>query len=385
VTVTVSNVQVEFHLNPPLVTFLQGCDMTIAALQDAFREIEESEEGRAQPFNQIIKASGNENFNADGSVKNALTMTVLPPYEMKFEAGAVPFQTQIGNLLGTFVNSPGAIVQINNAVGALSLNSAAIEYSSFGGGVTVDVTSQWSGTENSEIGTPLKPVNNMVDGHAIASARGFGTFYIVGDVDLDDSVSSYEGHLFIGESPTKTTVTIDPSADVLGCEFYDSTLVGTLDGDSKLIDCQFSDLTYVNGTIERCTLNAGTVYLGGGVKADFITCRSGVPGQATPTIDLGGSGQSMTMRGYHGGIKLVNKTGTDQMSLDLDSGQVILGSTITAGEIVVRGVGKLIDENGDHIQSGPWNGATIVNETVNPETMAKQGNVLTIPFYMGTK
>ena len=41
-TVTVNNVQVDFHLNPPKVTFLQGCDMEIAALQDAFRLIEES-------------------------------------------------------------------------------------------------------------------------------------------------------------------------------------------------------------------------------------------------------------------------------------------------------------------------------------------------------
>jgi hypothetical protein len=225
----------------------------------------------------------------------------------------------------------------------------------------------------------------MADAHTIATTRGFGTFYIVGDVTLDDSVTSYEGHLFIGESPTKTTITVDPSADVLGCEFYDASLLGTLDGDSKLIDCHLSTLNYVNGTVERCTLNAGTIYLGGGVKADFISCRSGVPGQATPTIDLGGSGQEMIVRGYRGGVTLVNKTGADTLSIDLDSGQVKLDSTVTAGELVVRGVGKLIDTGGDHILSGAWNGATILNETVNYYTLSKDGKTLTIPFYLGTK
>ena len=213
-TTTVNSVQVEFHLNPPLVTFLQGCDMAIPALQEAFRLLEESSEGRGQPFPKIIKASGNENFNLDGSVKNALTVTILSPYVMKFEAGAVPFQTGVGNLLGSFVPSSGAIVQINNAVGALSLNSAAIEHSTFAGGVTVDKTSPWSGTVDAEVGTPIKPVNNMTDAHAIAVARGFGTFFIVGDVDLDDVEIGYAGHSFIGESPTKTTITVDPAAEV---------------------------------------------------------------------------------------------------------------------------------------------------------------------------
>ena len=384
-TTTVNSVQVEFHLNPPLVTFLQGCDMTIPALQEAFRLLEESSEGRGQPFPKIIKASGNENFNLDGSVKNALTVTILSPYVMKFEAGAVPFQTGVGNLLGSFVPSSGAIVQINNAVGALSLNSAAIEHSTFAGGVTVDKTSPWSGTVDAEVGTPIKPVNNMTDAHAIAVARGFGTFFIVGDVDLDDVEIGYAGHSFIGESPTKTTITVDPAAGVSGCEFYDATLLGTLDGDSKLIDCHLSDLDYVNGTVERCTLDAGTILLGGGVQADFIDCRSGVPGLDTPTIDMGGSGQSMTIRNYNGGVKLTNKAGPEVLSIDLGSGQVVLSSTVTGGEVVVRGDGKVIDEAGNHIFTGTWNGAMIVNETNNPKTTAKEGKLLTIAKYIGLK
>jgi hypothetical protein len=383
-TVTVNSVQVEFHLGPPKVTFLQGCDMTVPAIQDALRLVEESGEGRAQAFTSIIKASGNENFSADGSVKNALTVTILSPYVMQFQGGALPFQTSVGNLLGTFVDSPSAIVQINNAVGSVNLNSSAIEYSSFGGGVTVDVTSSYSGTEN-PVGTPRYPVNNMADAEIIASERGFGVFFVVGDLTLDDSAGTLQGHSFIGESAGKSTITVEPSADVLGCEFYDATIAGTLDGYSRLVDCEVADLQYVNGVLERCTLNAGTIYLGGGVKADFIDCRSGVPGLDTPTIDMGGSGQDMTMRAYEGGIKLTNKDGPDLLSIDLGSGQVKLDSTITAGLLAVRGDGKVIDVSGAHIFTGDWNGATIFNETNNPTTIAKEGNLLTTPKYLGLK
>lgn len=118
-SVTINSVRVEFHLNPPKITFLQGCDMSVHALQDTFREIEESGEGRAQATLKIISASGQVNFTLDGSTKNALTVQVLQPYVMQFEAGAIPFQSEDGNLLGSFVDSPGAIVQINNAVGSL--------------------------------------------------------------------------------------------------------------------------------------------------------------------------------------------------------------------------------------------------------------------------
>lgn len=126
-TTTVNNVQVEFHLMPPKVTFLQGCDMSIAALQDTFRLIEESVEGRMQPTNKIINAFGNQDFTLDGSSKSFLSIRVLQPYIMQFEAGVIPFVTSGGNLLGAYIDSPGAIVQINNALNALNLTNEIIE------------------------------------------------------------------------------------------------------------------------------------------------------------------------------------------------------------------------------------------------------------------
>lgn len=124
-TVTINNIRAQFHLNPPLITFMQGCDMSIPSIRDTLRQIEESEEGRSQPFPQIVTASGNQDFSElqDGSIMSALTIRVLTPYTCDFEAGPLPFSTDSGNILFTAVSSPGAIVKINNAVGSMLVSS----------------------------------------------------------------------------------------------------------------------------------------------------------------------------------------------------------------------------------------------------------------------
>ena len=42
---------------------------------------------------------------------------------------------------------------------------------------------------------------------------------------------------------------------------------------------------------------------------------------------------------------MINKTGADSVSIDLNSGQVVLEATITDGTIVVRGSGELTDNS----------------------------------------
>jgi len=126
-SVTINNVKVDFHLDPPEITFLQGCNMAIEGLRDTFRQIEQSVEGRMfESFTRgrgmIVRADGNYPF---GEETAAMDITVLPPFVMKFQAGATAFQTSLGSLLGTFIESSGAIVQINNAKGALKVEGGS--------------------------------------------------------------------------------------------------------------------------------------------------------------------------------------------------------------------------------------------------------------------
>ena len=235
-----------------------------------------------------------------------------------------------------------------------------IQYSSFNGGVTVDVSSSYSGT-TFPVGTARQPVNNFVDALSIAATRGFTTFYVIGNATIDSGLD-YSGYRIVGESKNKTILTINAAATVTNAEYSNATIEGTLDGGNVIVDCAINDLSFVDGYLERCILN-GTVTLSGSVNANFLDCYSGVPGTSTPTIDMGGSGSGMTIRNYNGGIKIQNKTGSDNATIDLNSGQIIIDDTVTTGVVVLRGVGKWTNKA---TYSG---GATITDELINPSSI----------------
>lgn len=240
---------------------------------------------------------------------------------------------------------------------------SAVQYSSFNGGVSVDTTSSFSGTIY-PVGTPEFPVNNLSDAVLIADTRGFIDFFIIGDITVSSGDFS-DNHNFVGQSPTLTTITIDAAANVTNCEFRNATITGTLDGNNTLRFCSLETINFVQGQVFSCVLGDFTITLGGAFPAIFLDCWSGVPGANTPTIDMGGSGQGLALRGYSGGIEISNHMGTDEVSVDMHSGQVILASTITNGTIYVRGVARLEDNT---------TGSAVVNTEglLNTQTIADQ-------------
>jgi len=245
-----------------------------------------------------------------------------------------------------FLNPDGAYTvrimqQVSSLVDSTVQQLSEIEYASFNGGVTVDITSPYLGTEY-PIGTAQAPVNNISDALDIATERGFTTFFIIGDITIDDSLD-FDGMIFVGESQTKSTIVIDSDASVIGCEFYDAHVMGTLDGECKLQNCVIDNLNYINGIIEQCLLEIGTITLGGSDEAHLIDCWSGASGSSIPSIDMGGSGQSLIVRNYNGALSVKNLSGMNNISIDLNSGRINLENTITNGLITVRGVGTVIN------------------------------------------
>jgi hypothetical protein len=70
-------------------------------------------------------------------------------------------------------------------------------------------------------------------------------------------------------------------------------------------------------------------------------------------------------------VRLLNKTGSAPVSIDLNSGQVVLESTVTAGEVVIRGIGKLTDNS---------QGAT-----VKAGDLIQGSKLLTVAKFLGLK
>jgi len=251
------------------------------------------------------------------------------------------------------------IQQVSSLVDSTVAQLEQIEYASFNGGVTVDETSQYSGVEF-PVGTPQQPVNNWPDALSIAETRGFPNFFILGDTTLI-SGEVFDRYQFVGESQTKTEIAIDADAQADGCEFYDAKIHGTLDGNSLVKFCAISDLNYIHGVIEQCLLLSGEITLGGGQGAHFLDCWSGAE-QGTPSVNMGGSGQALLLKNYNGVMSIKNHTSTDLIAVDLNSGQITIEDTVTSGEVIVRGVGSVIDNS---------NGATVNTDyLVNPLSVA---------------
>ena len=271
--------------------------------------------------------------------------------------GTSPFNRTIGSFNVFLEQTVSSLV--DSTVSQLS----EIEYSLYGGGVTIDEVSGTTDIINlaGSVGNPVKLEKDAND--VVANIKLPKKVFVRGNLSLSDVTVSWENFEFLGESPLKTLINIDTLATVLNCEFYDSSVSGVLDGNSHIERCVISDLFFVDGYIYNCAIGPATITLGTSTISSMFECYSTVPGSLTPTIDMNWSGV-IALRGYKGGILLKNYNSTGSHSIDLSSGQVKLDNTITSGTFIVRGVGKLIDTNGNHIPAGTWNGGvTIVNET----------------------
>lgn len=238
----------------------------------------------------------------------------------------------------------------------------AIQYSSFNGGITVDIINGVPGTAY-PIGTPTHPVINLSYALSIDNERGFNVFFIKNSMTIGPALN-FTSKKFIGQSITKTILTIDPLANVTQSEFCDAIVTGTFDGENELKKCTIRTLNFVNGIIEDCLLDAYTITLGGGTDAYFLNCWSVIAGVSIPTIDMGGSNQNLILRNYSGVLKVQNLNDVNAIiSCDMNSGQMILDETITNGIVHFRGIGSLTDILGDRIPTGTWNGGVEVVNT----------------------
>jgi hypothetical protein len=279
---------------------------------------------------------------------------IWPVIQCELEGGNLVANDDAGDPLSAIF--PTAFTQIvrTSSSSATLQEQADIQFASFQGGVWVDITSVYAGTVF-PTGTPRQPVNNLTDALAIAAVNGLTRFFIIGDITVSIG-PDFTGITWEGESENKSTITIPAGATVTNCEFEEAELVGTLDGISTARRCLLSAIEGVQGEFFECGL-AGPVTLGSSGEAVFIEPHSTVAGggpSQTPEIIVG-SGCSLAIRGYYGGIELSGKGGADAVSVDMNSGQVVIADDNTAGTITLRGVAKWTNRE-------TYAGTTVVND-----------------------
>jgi hypothetical protein len=278
---------------------------------------------------------------AVGGVELARVVEIINGYTLTLEDGQYAVNLKGANSnVADRVNVNQVSVRASNSAGLVT--SAAIEFGEFQARVTVQFSSSYSGTAY-PVGTLRRPVNNLADAKLIANARGFKEMLFLesGTIDTED----FSNFLISGVSQTTTFLVIDTSANVINCEFVDCSISGILDGGSTIRGCIVGSLAMVNGIINSCIID-GPVTLGGVIEAVFTGCSSGVSGQLPTIINMGGDGPPLIITHWSGVLELTNKTGsTYDASIDVESGRVIVASTVIDGSIVVRGVGKLTDNS----------------------------------------
>lgn len=266
-----------------------------------------------------------------------------------------------------YPREPSAYVSADRTASsaATTREQEALQFASYNGGIAIDmfnITGKATSSTVFPAGTELAPIDNLDGLDYLLTTVGLTKVYVKGHLDLTDE-GSWLNLAFVGESRLKSTVHVFEVADVFNCEFFNATVTGTLDGSSQIENCIVDALNFVDGYVFNCSVGPSLVTLGLHTIANFFDCYSTVPGTATPTINMNEYG-IIALRNYNGGMLFTNYKGNDSHSIDLASGQVKLDWTVTSGTFVVRGVGKLIDVDGNQIHSGTWNGGvTIVNET----------------------
>jgi len=203
------------------------------------------------------------------------------------------------------------------------------------------------------IGTPESPVSNIPDALLIAASIGTVLLKIEEDIEIPATVN-LDGYHVSGHHATKNQVTVLEGASTNLCQFDNINLTGNLDGQIVIRDSVMEDIIDFQGVAHQCLL-IGTIELCGNLPAPqqlanaqsfFLSCYSGYAGTATPEIDMDVTGYACVVRDYSGGIKFVNKAGADPVSIDFNSGTLILDGTVTGGEFNVRGTYELIDNSG---------------------------------------
>lgn len=271
----------------------------------------------------------------------ARLVEILDPYTVEFEDGQYSVRSAGANhnILDVKVANQVSLA-VQNSAGLV--NSPQLAFSSFQNAVWVDVVNGQAGTGKGQsgfqIGTKKEPVDNFTDALTIGSDNGLNRLMLVGpSFTLGESLD-FSDLFIIGQGQHRTAVTVEASANVSGVFFQDVDMDGTLDGDVSCFRCFLRDLDMVSGFLQFCG-HKGTITLTAG-ELIMHSCYDAVAGVGIPTIDCGGSGTAVILRDCRGAFQFINKTGPEEVSIDL-VGRVLADATVTAasGDFIVRGIG----------------------------------------------
>jgi len=312
-----------------------------------------------------------------GGIQLAPVIIILAPYTITFEDGQYAVNLIGGNTnLQDFTNVNQVSIRPSNSVGS-TYSDAINEQSYQDAAVWIDTEDGTPGT-TFPFGTPSQPVNNPTDAQTIATRLNLHRFRLQGSITTLPGMDA-SGYYILGANPAGAIIILD---DVIAekASFEKCALVGSFSPGSRIAaqHCSLGKtlgLENLQGIIDNSAL-AGTITLDATATDPIVfkDCISAIAGTAKPSLDCNSTAAGINFRRYAGGLALTNfdnPLGT--MTLDLIGSEVSINSlNCTNGTIVARGVGKLVDENGDIIPNGSFtiNGNLFIsNRLINSDNL----------------
>ena len=254
-------------------------------------------------------------------------------YQIQFEDGLYSVDIINGNTNWPEVEVKNQVsVFINNTTGFI--NPTFLELGLFNGQVAIDTINGVAGTDKTPdglvIGTRQAPALDVEDALIIANTRGLNVFNLVADLTL------FSGDFSTGFTWTsdrrQITLTINAGANVTGCQFHDLTLVGELDGENSIRNCDIQAVTSLSGDVFQCNLGS-TIGING--RTQFDQCFSSVEGTGYPSITGIGT-NILIVRDMRGSLGISGMTGGTH-SIGVYGGRIINEATSTGGTLHARG------------------------------------------------
>jgi len=265
---------------------------------------------------------------------------------------------------------PTAFTQIvrTSSSSATLQNQTTLEYSTFDGGVHIDVVNGIAGTDGL-IGNESEPVNNVPDAKTIADFRGFKQLYIRGTVTVGAS-ESITGYKVKGEGPSISILSVVAGAATGDVSYEDLCIIGDISGAGFLDNCHIETTsglgcTTADSYLRNCVFRDATLTIRADNTMNISIINTG-QGDASgvPILDLNNSVGSVSISGWGGQLLIKNIGGA--VIFGGDSAHLIIDASCNAGSIMVHGVVRIEDNSGA--------GCTVMDHT----TYTQNENTITV-------
>ena len=304
------------------------------------KAIEGSEEGA--PF---LDTHSHNTTVTVGGVTLARVVEIINGYTITFENGSYAV-----NLVGANSNISD-VLNLNN-VQVRSANSAGLTYSKeienqsfLDGRIYIDTDNGLSGTLYPR-GTLSDPVDSYTDAKTIRSLRGLSERYLISGALTFGVSDNLEKNDWLGVNSILADITLS-GGSTLNTVFNNVTLSGTYNGHCLIENSVVNGATNFQGDISFSGIKGTITFPSNPANKSYVIhdSYSLIAGTGSPIIDFNSATSlDVSIRNYSGAIELRNLVDGD-VSIDLDSGSLVIDASCTGGTIVITGTGSIIDNS----------------------------------------